>query len=336
MDAVKFQKSNLEEKFTESALNRPYNSANAFGATYGDHKRHLEFSCDQMRSLKEYSELIGLDFGVSPMDPLSIKEMIEMKPDFIKIGSGDTNNFPMLRTVADCGLPVIISTGMQKQSTIERAVEIIQQKTDNFAVLHCISSYPTEVQDINLKQMLRLKKQYPVVGYSGHELGFFPSLAAVYLGARIIERHFTLDKGMKGSDHKCSLDPVDMKGFVSIVRKWEEFTEGKDIIQKFHHGIDFFPSIPESSFHEYIDLVSGSPRGEAIYPCEQPCFDKLGKTVVFKRALRSGVILREDDLCIKVAEEKGVSAEDHGGIISRKLQLDVVKDQVVQEGYLIN
>lgn len=337
VDCVKFQKSNLEEKFTTSTLDRPYDSVNAFGATYGSHKRHLELSSAQMKALSDYAKLLKLDFGVSPMDPVSMKEMIELRPSFIKIGSGDANNLPMLMTAAESGLPVILSTGMQKQSAIDRAGEILADTRTDHAVLHCISSYPTDNQDVNLNQMVKLMEKYPVVGYSGHELGYSPSVAAVILGAKMIERHFTLDKTLKGSDHNCSLDPVDMNKFVQLVRAWEDSTIGLVCgnVQKCYKGIDFFPDIDEKYFNEFIQSVMGTTRTEEIFYCEKLCQDKLGKSLVYKRSLKSGCVLQEDHLSIKVSDIKGCSPEQYYEMVGQRLLCDVGKNEPIHKEHVI-
>lgn len=341
MDAVKFQKSCLEEKFTQAALDRSYDSVNSFGITYGDHKRHLEFTTDQLNELKEHADELSIAFGVSPMDPGSMQEMINLRPTFLKIGSGDANNFQLIVTAAASGLPVILSTGMQSHSTIEAAVELIAKTTKKFAVLHCISAYPTAAEDTNLRQMLKMIKTWPhaTVGYSGHELGFNASMLAVLCGARVVERHFTLDKTMKGSDHKCSLDPSEMQSFVRLVRQWQAMQENDDDvtvdIQKCYKGVDFFPFVKTSEFANFVDAAMGCSRSEVMYPCERTCYDKLGKSLVFSGALKRGRILEADDFSIKVANEKGVHPENLKNIVGKELKEDVSKDDVVMMGKMV-
>lgn len=290
-----------------------------------------------MKELKEFAAELQIDFGVSPMDPISMNEMIDLRPAFIKIGSGDTNNFPMLETAAESNLPLIVSTGMQKQSTIRRVIELLQERSVDFSLLHCISSYPTQDQDINLNQMRYLMEEFPNVriGYSGHELGFNPSLAAVMLGARIVERHFTLDKTMKGSDHKCSLEPEELKKFVELVRRREKLPifKGSEI-RKFFNGVDFFPDIEDVNFGSFIQDILGSPRSELIYACEQLCQDKLGKSIVFASDLQSGTVLKMEDLAIKVSGEKGIAPEDFKEVVGCKLRINVEMDQAVQREFI--
>ncbi|GAB0100696.1 Sialic acid synthase [Sergentomyia squamirostris] len=220
VDCVKFQRSNLEAKFTKSALDRLYPSPNSFGATYGDHKKFLEFSSEDFRELKTFTEDCGLIFSASAMDPVALDELISLEVDFIKIGSGDANNFPLLEKGKLSGRPLIISTGMQDQGTIERINELIGEEP--FGLLHCVSCYPTSPEDANLQLIPEFRKNFrqATVGYSGHELETeIISLAAVAMGAKILERHFTLGKSLKGSDHKCSLEPQEMKKLVKNIRE---------------------------------------------------------------------------------------------------------------------
>lgn len=280
-----------------------------------------------MRQLREYAEELGVDFGVSPMDPISMLEMVELRPNFIKIGSGDTNHLPLIQMAIESGLPLIVSTGMQKRSTIEKVHSLLKGSPSSFALLHCISSYPTADRDINLNQMKEMQRRYPdtFVGYSGHELGFNPSLVAVFQGAKVIERHFTLDKSMKGSDHKCSLDPGELMEFVKRVRQWEKLPEmARVTIER-----SFFPEMDANRYNSFISDIMGSPRDESIYPCEKPCQDKLGKSLVYRNSLPAGTILTLTDLSVKVSEEKGLEPEGIEEVVGRILILDVARDQAV-------
>lgn len=287
----------------------------------------------QMKQLRECAQLAQIDFGVSPMDPVSMREMIDLGPSFIKIGSGDTDNFSLVEMAAKSELPIILSTGMQTNRTINRAVELLKKWSRNYAVLHCISSYPTAESDINLNQMLCIMQNNPnaVVGYSGHEVGFLPSLAAVALGARIIERHFTLDKTLKGSDHKCSLDSSELSRFVALVRASERVATleshcPKIQITKWFQELELSSDCNE----KHMDNLMGTPRSDSIYPCEESCKNKLGKSIVYRNALKSGACLQSTDLCIKVSNEKGISPNEIDCTLGQVLGINVDKDQVLR------
>lgn len=297
VDCVKFQKSNLAAKFTTAALNRPYDSENSFGATYGDHKRHLEFSIPQFQELKRYAEELGVIFSASAMDEPSYWDLVSLGLQFIKIGSGDNSNYLMLEKIAASeGPPLIISTGMQTTEGIARIMKIMAGK--EVALLHCISSYPTPASEVRLRYLETLKGSFNCpVGYSGHEEGTTISLAAVALGARIIERHFTLDKSAKGSDHCCSLTPTEMGALVGEIR--------------------------------LLESALGEVGPRRVFDCEKACFFKLGKSLVFARDLPAGHRLVKDDFRIKVSEPSGLLPEQLDALLGKVLVCGVLADEPI-------
>lgn len=187
-DCVKFQKSCLTEKFTLSALKRPYTSVNSWGDTYGQHKAYLEFSIDDYLELQTYAKSMNLLFTASAMDAISLEQLYALDVPFIKIGSGDGNNFPMIEKVARHTTPLVISTGMQKESTVRKVVDILSENNKhNYCLMHCVSSYPTKAEHVNLRLLDVYREWFPGVclGYSGHEQGIWISAAAVLLGAKV-------------------------------------------------------------------------------------------------------------------------------------------------------
>lgn len=187
-DCVKFQKSCLHEKFTKAALSRRYDSPNAWGATYGAHKQYLEFNLEQYKSLQKFAHEQNIDFTASAMDPQSLRDLIDLNVPVIKIGSGDANNIPMLCEAAKSPKPLIISTGMQNQSMVDRIVEIMNDNGKaNYCLMHCVSAYPTAPENIQLRLVCEYRKRFPhiCIGYSGHEQGTTISTAAVALGAKV-------------------------------------------------------------------------------------------------------------------------------------------------------
>lgn len=188
-DCVKFQKSCLHEKFTASALNRSYDSENSWGRTYGEHKTYLEFTIEQYKALQEFASELDIIFTASAMDIQSLQDLNTLNVPVIKIGSGDANNVPLLTTAAKYSTPLFISTGMQSEQMIEQIVEIMQSHgKENYCILHCVSSYPTEPRDVGLGMLDYYRKKFPgiCVGYSGHEQGIAISVAAVLLGAKVV------------------------------------------------------------------------------------------------------------------------------------------------------
>lgn len=188
-DCVKFQKSCLPEKFTEAALDRRYNGPNSWGHTYGAHKQYLEFNMQQYKQLQQFAHEHFIEFTASAMDIQSLHDLLELNVPVIKIGSGDANNVPMLREVAQLSIPLIISTGMQDASMVQRIVDIMNAhgKT-NYCLMHCVSAYPTAAENVQLRQLCAYRKRFRdiCIGYSGHEQGTAISTAAVALGAKVI------------------------------------------------------------------------------------------------------------------------------------------------------
>lgn len=187
-DCVKFQKSCLREKFTSTALNRPYTSVNAWGNTYGSHKEYLEFNIEQYRQLQTYANELEIIFTASAMDVCSLNELYELNVPVMKIGSGDANNVRLIETTAKNSIPLIISTGMQNEMSVRRIVSIMQaNQKQNFCLMHCVSAYPTKPQHVNLRLLQIYRKWFSNVclGYSGHENGIAISGAAVLLGAQV-------------------------------------------------------------------------------------------------------------------------------------------------------
>ncbi|CAI9547105.1 unnamed protein product, partial [Staurois parvus] len=250
-DCAKFQKSELEYKFNKKALERPYTSPHSWGKTYGEHKCHLEFSHDQYRELQKFAKEIGIYFTASGMDEMAVEFLHELGVPFFKVGSGDTNNLIYLKKTAQKGRPMVISSGMQSMDTMRRVYELVKPINPNFCILQCTSAYPLLPEDVNLRVIQEYQKAFPdiPIGYSGHETGVAITVAAVAMGAKVVERHVTLDKTWKGSDHQASLEPNELAELVRSIRT--------------------------------VEKAMGSIEKRRL-PCEMACHDKLGKSVVAK------------------------------------------------------
>ena len=221
-DCVKFQKRDINRILTKEGLNMPYVNNNSFGDTYGEHKRALELSSEDYLTLYNFSKENNIDFAASGWDEESIDFLDNLGVPFFKMASADITNFPLLEHTAKKGKPMIISTGMSNMETVEKAVELISNINSQVAILQCTSTYPTEFDQIHLNVLNTFKEKFPkcVIGYSGLELGIAVPIASVSLGAKIIERHFTLDRTMKGSYDKTVQDseiPIFKKLSKSIV-----------------------------------------------------------------------------------------------------------------------
>jgi len=289
-DAVKFQKRDIKATYTKKMINRPYNSKNSFGRTYGVHREYLEFSMEQYKELKKYAEEYGLDFIVTPWDEPSVDFLEELGIEIYKIASADLTNYPLLIKIAKLGKPMILSTGMGLIEHVDAAIKVITIYNQDLAVLYCVSTYPTDFEDIQLQMIPFYKERYPevTVGYSGHELGIAISTAAAVLGAKIIERHITIDRSMKGSDQSASLEIGSFRKMCRDIQiidgslakapiKYYSIKEF-ELFKKLGKSITAKHDILPNQFIYYEDVVLKSPGTGIIWPERN--------RIIGKRALR--------------------------------------------------
>jgi N-acetylneuraminate synthase len=211
-DAVKFQKRTVDVVYTAEELARPRESP--FGETNGDLKRGLEFGIDGYQAIDDYCRIHEIPWFASCWDEASVQFIAQFDPVCYKIASASLTDDALLRRHREQGKPIILSTGMSSLEQIDHAVEVLG--TDDLIILHCTSTYPAAIEELNLRAITTLEERYDVpVGYSGHEVGLAPSLAAAALDACIVERHITLDRAMWGSDQAASVEP---QGFARLVR----------------------------------------------------------------------------------------------------------------------
>ncbi|MBY0123460.1 N-acetylneuraminate synthase family protein [Bacillus sp. S/N-304-OC-R1] len=236
VDVVKFQKRNNKELLSEEQYNAPHpNSQNSYGKTYGEHREFLEFSVEQHRMLKQYCEENGVKYCTSVWDLTSAKEIASLKPELIKIPSAINNHYEMLEWLCENFEGEIhISTGMTNYDEIEELINFLSVKKRNkdIVLYNCTSGYPVPFRDIRLKEIIRLKERYGKVikalGFSGHHIGIAIDMAAIGLGAEWIERHFTLDRNWKGTDHSASLEPDDLRSLVEDANRVSEALQFKN------------------------------------------------------------------------------------------------------------
>lgn len=218
-DAVKFQKRTIDILAVKEILDANDDRFPEFGSTYREIRQHLEFNMDEFYELKSYSEEKGLDFICTAFDIPAVDFLQELELDIYKLASHSLTNIPLLEYLAEIRKPVILSTGMANFDDIDHAVEIFSKNKSSLALLHCVSAYPTPINDSNLSMINVLKKRYGLLtGYSGHELGFLPTVSAVVMGAKIVERHYTLDRKMTGFDHRISLEPEELTQMIKDIR----------------------------------------------------------------------------------------------------------------------
>lgn len=217
-DAVKFQKRTVDVVYTKEELARP--RENPFGATNGDLKRGLEFSEKQYKEIDTYCKEKKILWTASCWDEGSVDFMEKFTPPFYKIASASLTDDKLLAHHKKTGRPVILSTGMSTLEQVDHAVEVLGK--ENLIVLHCTSTYPSKLEELNLNAIPVFAARYGVpIGYSGHEVGLSPSFAAAVLGACVIERHITLDRAMWGSDQAASIEPQGFERLVRDIRVWE-------------------------------------------------------------------------------------------------------------------
>lgn len=224
VNAVKFQTfkaSSLASKLAKKASYQ-YQEDNQ-SETQLDMLKQLELDRDMHKELLCYCEKLGITFLSTPFDLESIDLLFDLGVDIIKIPSGEITNYPYLKKVGSLKKKVILSTGMSDLKEIKEALGVLYQSgTTDIKVLHCITEYPAPIDEVNLKAMKTIQNEFHVeVGYSDHTCGIEIPIAAVAMGAKIIEKHFTLDKNMEGPDHRASLDPNELKSMVQAIRNIE-------------------------------------------------------------------------------------------------------------------
>ncbi len=221
-DAIKFQKRCPRELLTEEQYNAPHpNPVNSYGDTYGAHREFLEFTVDQHAQLKEWCEEAGITYSTSVWDMTSAKEIASLKPEFIKIPSACNTHFEMLQWLCDNYQGEIqLSFGMTSHDEEEQIVKLFESngRAKDLVLFNCTSGYPVPYKDVCLLEITRMRQAYEdrvkAIGFSGHHLGIAVDVAAYTLGASVIERHYTIDRTWKGTDHAASLEPEGIRDLV--------------------------------------------------------------------------------------------------------------------------
>lgn len=218
-EVIKFQKRNNRELLTEQQYNAPHpNILHAYGNTYGEHREFLEFDVNQHKQLKDWCEEYGIEYSTSVWDLTSAKEIAQLKPRLIKIPSACNNHYKMLNWLCDnYNGEIHLSMGMTNHAEEDKIVELFEKnhRHKDLVLYSCTSGYPVPYKDVSLLEICRLKEKFDnrikEIAFSGHHLGIAIDVAAYALGATTIERHFTLDRNWKGTDHGASLEPDEMK-----------------------------------------------------------------------------------------------------------------------------
>ena len=270
MNAVKFTKRDLNEELSQSQMNAPYNSPHSFGTTYGEHRAFLELNDEQHEELFHYAKAKGLDFVETLCARGCLSLLKRFTPDYLKVASRDLTNLPLLAALAETKIPMILSTGMAGKEELDHALDVISKYHSNISILHCTSEYPTQPKNVNLNTLRFLQANYPNynIGFSDHTLGIFTPVAAVAMGATIIEKHITTDRNLKGTDQKGSLGPDGIRRMVRDIRELElsmgevemKIEEAASAARlKLERSIAAVKDIPAGSVIEEADLCMLSP-----------------------------------------------------------------------------
>ncbi len=295
--AVKLQKRNNKKLYTKEMYNSIYNSENSYAKTYGEHRDYLEFDKNQYLELKKYSEELGIIFFSTPFDIESVEFLEDIDIPFYKIASADITNLPLQEKLSETGKPIILSTGASELDDVKRAYEVITKKNQDLYILHCTASYPADIADMNLNCITTLKKTFPnnIIGLSDHENGIDAASIAFMLGARIFEKHFTLNRSWKGTDQSFSLEPAGLKKLIRNINR-----------------------IPQM-------LGSGTKK---VLESEKKPIKKMAKSIVAIKNLKQGTIIENQNITFK-SPGGGLEPYHRDSIIGKKLKVDKDKDELI-------
>lgn len=270
--AVKLQKRNNRALFTEAMYDSVYNSENAFAPTYGEHREFLEFGRDEYVALKERAAQRGLLFFSTAFDRPSADFLRELDMPAYKIASGDLTNIPLITYIAGFGKPMIVSTGGGTMEDVRRAYRAIRPINPNFAILQCTSGYPPAFDELNLNVISTFREEFPdiQIGLSAHDSGIAMALVGYVLGARIVEKHFTLNRAMKGTDHAFSLERQGLSKLIRDLRRARiamgdgvkrTYDSEVDPLRKMAKSLVAARDLPTGRVLEAEDLAARCPGG---------------------------------------------------------------------------
>lgn len=270
-DAVKFQTFKAEELVTKGAEKAEYqkNSTGSEESQF-DMLKKLEFSPEGFRELSIYTKEKGILFLSTPDDRESADLLDELSVPAFKVGSGEITNFPLLKHIARKGKPIILSTGMATLEEVENALGVIREEgTDDIVLLHCVTSYPAKIEDTNLRAMETLRDTFKLpVGLSDHTLGITIPVAAVALGACVVEKHFTLDKKLPGPDHRASLEPDELRQMIEAIRDTEKAMGNG--IKKPTKAEEEIKKVARRSLVARVDIPQGTVITEEMLAVKRP------------------------------------------------------------------
>ncbi|MDE6497959.1 MAG: N-acetylneuraminate synthase family protein [Muribaculaceae bacterium] len=297
MDAVKLTKRDLAEELAAEQMQRPYNSPHSFGRTYGEHRAALELSDEEHLEVYRHAKSLGLDFVETLCAPGCLSLLKLFTPDRLKVASRDLTNLPLLSAMAETRIPIILSTGMAGKKELDDALDTITRYHSDIAILHCVSQYPTRPDNLNLRTITYLQRNYPqyTIGFSDHTIGIAAPAVAVGMGARIIEKHITIDRHMKGTDQQGSLGPDGVNRMVRDIRVAERWLGRDDL---------------------YVDEAVAAARV------------KLERSLATRRSLPAGHMLTEADVHL-LSPGDGFRWAARHEVLGRALASDMGPDEII-------
>ena len=287
--AVKFQNRDNKYLFSEEAYLAPYNSENAFAATYGAHREFLEFSRDDFARLRDKAHQLKVDFISTPFDEPSLELLLSLGVDALKVASFDIGNIPFLKLICQANLPVVISTGGGNLEQITASLEVL--KLPEVALMHCVSEYPCPPQKLNLRKIPEYAALYPnvTVGSSDHFNGILSGPVAYMLGARVFEKHVTHDRSAKGTDHSFALESRGLQNFIRDLNRTREM----------------------------LVLEDKPDLGD------EPVFKKLGKSIIANQKIPQGAIISPSMLSGRIFSSSGIPVRHSGKVIGKQALGDI-------------
>lgn len=302
MNAVKMTKRDLNEELTVSQMERIYDTPHSFGRTYGEHRAVLELNDEEHYEVYKYAKSKGLDF-IETLCAKGCMSLLKLfTPDYLKVASRDLTNLPLLESLAETHIPIIISTGMAGKEELDRALEIIIRYHEEISILHCVSQYPTHPDNLNLRTISYLKKHYGqyAIGFSDHTIGISAPVVAVGMGAEIIEKHITIDRRMKGTDQAGSLGPDGVNRMIRDIRMVERWMGHEDL---------------------YIDKSVCAAK------------EKLERSIATIRTMKAGEIISESDLHM-LSPGDGYKWAQINEVVGKTLEIDLPANEIIYSCHL--
>jgi sialic acid synthase len=290
-------KRDLAHELSDSQMSRVYDSPNSFGRTYGEHRAFLELSDEQHYEVYKYAKEKGLDFVETLCAPTCLSIMKYFVPDYLKVASRDLTNIPLLEALAETKIPMILSTGMAGKKELDEALEVITKYHNEISILHCVSQYPTNPNNLNLNTIKYLKNNYPQykIGFSDHTIGISAPIAAIAMGAEIIEKHVTIDRRMKGTDQAGSLGPDGVNRMIRDIR------------------------ITEMSMGKEELFIEPEVKNSKI---------KLERSIATNRDLKVGDIITENDIHL-LSPGDGFKWSERQSVIGKKVKVEIPRNEII-------